>query len=132
ALPAMTISMAASATTRSMAAITTTICRGGQDDDIVNGDAGNDWHSVTANYSGDNGNTTDIADIIVDDSGSHTLHGYDLADQLSGGAGDDIIYGEAGDDSIHGDSGNDSLRGCDGSDTIYGGEGNDTLYGSQN
>ncbi len=60
------------------------------------------------------------------------------ADEIYGGANDDIIYagldddfvsGESGNDEIYGESGNDVLFGDSGSDLIAGGIGNDIISG---
>ena len=77
------------------------------------------------------------------------------ADEIHGGAGDDVLWGELGDDILHGDAGDDILGGdrdslagssdfgllasgdsspilselYHGNDQLFGGEGNDTLMG---
>jgi Ca2+-binding RTX toxin-like protein len=51
------------------------------------------------------------------------FYGTDASDNLSGGAGDDILIGYGGNDTL--DGGNDS----DGNDVLYGGTGNDILSG---
>ena len=76
-------------------------------------------------------------DIIDGGEGNDTLYGGGQADELYGGAGDDIILGDdknigvqyAGDDYLDGGSGNDSLDGGAGSDELVGGLGNDVLRG---
>ncbi len=59
-------------------------------------------------------------------------------DNISGGAGNDVIYastrfstvqGNAGNDLLIGTAGRDDLRGGDGRDTLYGMSGIDTLHG---
>jgi hypothetical protein len=52
-----------------------------------------------------------------------------LADQIFGNAGDDVIDGGAGNDTIDGGAGNDRIFGGDGNDTLTGGAGVDTIYG---
>ena len=51
------------------------------------------------------------------------------ADNLDGGAGDDILYGNGGNDTLDGGTGNDFLFGDAGTDILNGGTGNDTLDG---
>ncbi len=58
-----------------------------------------------------------------------TLNGTDLADDLSGGAGDERLLGFGGDDTLAGKSGNDVLEGGAGNDRLDGGSGDDTLLG---
>ena len=52
-----------------------------------------------------------------------------IGDNISGGAGDDLIMADRGNDIIDGGTGNDGLTGGVGSDTITGGDGNDLLSG---
>lgn len=52
-------------------------------------------------------------------------------DNLSGGAGNDMIYGKAGNDTISGGEGDDKLWGNSGADQISGDEGNDVLSGGK-
>jgi hypothetical protein len=59
--------------------------------------------------------------------GPDLIHGMGLAQQLSGGPGNDLIYGGPGNDTIRGGAGNDTIYGGGGSDTIYGGGGNDRI-----
>jgi Ca2+-binding RTX toxin-like protein len=47
----------------------------------------------------------------------------DSGDDISGGAGDDILFGQAGNDALRGDAGNDRLVGGDGKDKLDGGPG---------
>jgi hypothetical protein len=51
------------------------------------------------------------------------------ADQVEGGAGDDVISGGAGNDTLRGQAGADTIFGDAGNDTLEGGEGDDTLEG---
>jgi Ca2+-binding RTX toxin-like protein len=53
----------------------------------------------------------------------------DTADNIRGGAGNDMIFAGSGNDTISGDSGNDVLNGMAGNDTLTGGADNDTLVG---
>ncbi len=72
---------------------------------------------------------TDVADNIVGGSGSNIIHGLGGDDALSGNAGDDILYGEDGSDTLDGGADNDTLWGNTGNDIIYGGAGNDVFQG---
>jgi Ca2+-binding RTX toxin-like protein len=56
-----------------------------------------------------------------------TIIGTNLANILSGTAGDDFISGLGGDDEISGFGGLDNLYGGDGNDKIWGGTGNDYI-----
>jgi len=71
----------------------------------------------------------DIADTVSGTAGNDLIHGYNDNDALYGGAGDDVIYGDAGADTLYGDSGNDILIG-DTSDAAYGGDGDDWVQNS--
>jgi hypothetical protein len=59
--------------------------------------------------------------------GPDLIHGMGLAQHISGGAGNDVIYGGPGNDTIRGGAGNDTIYGGGGNDTIYGGGGNDRI-----
>ncbi|MCX7417976.1 MAG: cadherin domain-containing protein [Planctomycetia bacterium] len=50
-------------------------------------------------------------------------------ENVTGGAGNDIITGNTTDNRLDGGLGNDSIKGLDGNDTLTGGLGNDTLDG---
>lgn len=70
----------------------------------------------------------------VDDGGLFETSIYgdqnvELADQITGTAGEDGIFGLEGNDTINGGSGNDFLFGGDGMDTIIGGRGYDEMFG---
>ncbi|NEP82635.1 MAG: calcium-binding protein, partial [Okeania sp. SIO3B3] len=84
--------------------------RGGADNDLINGEGGNDKI---------NGGSGD--DILNGDSGN---------DKINGGSGNDVINGGSGKDNIIASSGNDILNGGSGHDTLDGGPGNDILIGS--
>ncbi|MDR0996742.1 MAG: hypothetical protein LBL69_03645, partial [Zoogloeaceae bacterium] len=83
---------------------------GGNEADILYGEAGND--------------------ALSGDAGQDTLYGGIGNDHLSGGADNDTLYGEAGDDTMQGDAGDDRLYGAAGDDVLDGGSGNDRLEGS--
>jgi Ca2+-binding RTX toxin-like protein len=53
------------------------------------------------------------------------IYGNDAANNLNGGAGNDLISGRGGDDSINGGNGNDFIYGGAGKDTLAGGLDND-------
>jgi len=74
---------------------------GGNPDDIINGNAGNDG-----------------------------LYGYGGNDTLSGGDGDDTIDGADGNDTLRGNAGNDTIYGGNGDDTVIYDSGLDRLSDS--
>ncbi len=92
----------------------------GVGNDIVYGQAGNDW------IAGDEGDDT-----IYAGSGDDEVYGGTGNDYIKGQEDNDTIYGEENDDEIYGDGGNDTLGGGTGNDTIYGGEGIDTIRGEE-
>src|SRR6185312_14490970 len=53
--------------------------------------------------------------------------GNNLANRLSGGAGNDTLSGDLGNDTLVGGDGNDRLDGGVGADTMIGGNGDDTF-----
>jgi len=55
----------------------------------------------------------------------------DLAQTITGGAGNDILIGLGGNDVLKGRSGNDTIKGQAGDDTIQGNDGNDRIYGGE-
>src|SRR5262249_22404143 len=57
------------------------------------------------------------------------LEGGDGSDQITSGAGNDIILAGAGDDSVSAGDGNDIVIGGSGNDNLEGGPGNDILIG---
>ncbi|MCR4301773.1 MAG: hypothetical protein NUV51_09195, partial [Sulfuricaulis sp.] len=61
--------------------------------------------------------------------GNDTLYGYDAAEVIQAGPGNDTVYARGGDDTLGGGAGNDNLFGEAGNDTLDGGAGNDTLQG---
>ncbi|MEL6753116.1 MAG: VWA domain-containing protein, partial [Pseudomonadota bacterium] len=91
--------------------------------------------AVTAGL--DAATSTSIENIVGTGFGD-TILGNELANDVSGGGGDDTLEGRDGDDTLNGDAGNDSLiggagddviRGGDGVDSIRAGEGNDFIRG---
>ena len=68
-------------------------------------------------------------DIINGMQGADTINGAGGDDSLSGGKDSDLIDGGAGNDFISGNNDNDRLIGGDGNDTIRGGKEDDILIG---
>jgi Ca2+-binding RTX toxin-like protein len=66
---------------------------------------------------------------VTGGAGVDVLVGDALANTLRGGGGDDNLAGGGGNDKLYGDDGTDSLDGQAGSDKLYGGAGNDQLVG---
>src|SRR6185312_3214368 len=65
--------------------------------------------------------------VVTGTPASETLYGNDLTgDEISAGAGNDVLNGLRGDDVLFGGEGNDVLNGGLGADDMYGGTGNDT------
>ncbi|MGN6837759.1 calcium-binding protein, partial [Neisseria sp. P0022.S010] len=73
----------------------------------------------------------DTADVLDGGEGDDNLYGYNGDDLLKGGEGDDSLYGGEGADTLEGNAGNDYLSGEEGADILKGGEGNDELYGGE-
>jgi serralysin len=69
------------------------------------------------------------ADSIYGGGGSDTLDGGAGANLLWGQDGDDLIIGGAAFDNTHGNMGNDTIRGGAGDDWVVGGKDLDLLYG---
>ncbi|ROH86359.1 hypothetical protein ED236_08005 [Pseudomethylobacillus aquaticus] len=57
------------------------------------------------------------------------LYGFDGADTLTTGGGNDLLFGGDNNDTLSGGAGNDLLSGGNGDDSLLGGDGNDTLTG---
>lgn len=130
---------------------------GGQGNDILKGDAGNNWLSGGAGADRlEGGNGDDVLLIDADDvlvnggAGTDIVHvvgdrGVTLnlaqseVEIVQGGRGNDVLVGGGrssvfiaggdGDDMIVGGAGNDALSGEDGDDVIDGGAGNDVIRG---
>ena len=58
------------------------------------------------------------------------LRGGNMADDLHGAKGKDLLTGGRGDDYLYGNNGRDTLKGGQGDDVISGGKGHDRLYGN--
>jgi Ca2+-binding RTX toxin-like protein len=68
-------------------------------------------------------------DVLVGGIGDDDLDGFDKADKLRGGAGEDDLDGGKGSDELRGNEDNDKLFGSDGKDKLLGGPGDDSLNG---
>lgn len=87
-------------------------------------------------------NTQNLGGLSIDDmagarvlyASGITIQGTAVADLLSGGAGDDLIFGEQSADTINAGAGNNIVVGgldsTDGADVISAGLGNDLIYGN--
>ncbi|TND05563.1 MAG: serralysin, partial [Rhodocyclaceae bacterium] len=122
---------------------------GGGGNDSLNGGLGNDTlKGGTGNDTLDGGvgagDTADFSDIaggvtvnlsVTDGSGNVSAIAGTAIDllqnieNLTGGAGNDVLTGEGSDNVLSGNAGNDTLNGGSGNDTLTGGLGNDTLTG---
>lgn len=119
------------------------VLSGGAGNDTLFGDAGNDTlRGDAGNDRIDGGAGVNLlsggagADTLLGGSGNDSLYGgmetgtpEDLADSLSGGGGNDVLWGGAGNDTLRGGSHNDTLRGGSGADLLDGGDGDDWLFG---
>ncbi|WP_246175178.1 calcium-binding protein [Paracoccus limosus] len=72
---------------------------------------------------------TDLADTLTGYAGNDTLLGLGGHDKIFGGTGNDWLLGGAGNDTLLGEAGNDLLSGGLGHDVLYGDIGDDTLSG---
>ncbi|HFE32207.1 MAG TPA: hypothetical protein ENJ17_02725, partial [Gammaproteobacteria bacterium] len=68
-------------------------------------------------------------DVLIGGAGPNVLYGGEGNDTLTGGSSADALYGEAGADTLRGGAGADNLQGGAGDDTLYGEAGADTLQG---
>lgn len=66
---------------------------------------------------------------VTTGAGADIVWGSDVANIIDLGAGNDTAYGLAGNDILRGGDGNDTLDGGDGNDTLEGGDGDDVLKG---
>ncbi len=81
-----------------------------------------------------NGNDTiigspDLADDLSGGDGDDVIQGLGGVDTLSGGDGSDLITGGLGNDQIDAGDGRDTVSGGDGTDSIFGSHGDDLLSG---
>jgi serralysin len=72
---------------------------------------------------------TTVIENVVGGSGSDSITGNDVANNIGGRLGNDSIDGGAGDDYLRGDEGADRIVGGAGFDDINGNMGDDTGYG---
>lgn len=93
--------------------------RGGDGDDVIDGNTGNDT------IHGGQGD-----DLIAGGIDNDAIYGGSGNDMLWGGDGDDRLYGNGGNDYLHGGRGDDTLVSGAGDDTLSGGRGNNLLVGS--
>ena len=67
--------------------------------------------------------------IVTGTPGADALYGHDLVnDEITAGAGNDVLDDLRGDDALYGGDGQDRLDGGIGADLMYGGPANDTYY----
>jgi RTX calcium-binding nonapeptide repeat (4 copies) len=101
-------------------AISTHICIGTDDDDIIYFNA-----SIVVVFSLD-GN-----DLIFDGIGDNRLYGGKDDDLIAAGAGNDLVDGGPNDDVLLGAGGNDLLIGGKGNDKLFGGSGSTIMFGGK-
>ncbi len=125
---------------------------GGADDDVITGGADCDWieggsgadtitgggyHGHVVYWSSSQGVTVNLATGVTrggDAEGDRLLgiiavDGSELADVLTGSAGDNWVVGKGGNDVLNGLAGADRVDGGDGNDIVTGGRGADILIG---
>ncbi len=112
--------------------------------DVINGGTGTDtadYSAATASLTvtlnsgvvGGTGTSAAVSDTLtavenlVAGSGNDRITGSNVANRLSGGAGDDILTGLAGNDTLNGGAGNDTLVGGADADHLTGGDGADVF-----
>ena len=71
----------------------------------------------------------EMAKNLIGTAGNDVMEAIHIESYMNGGAGDDRITGSQGSDVLEGGEGNDILSGGAGDDELNGGRGNDTLYG---
>ncbi|MBW4594282.1 MAG: VCBS repeat-containing protein [Brasilonema angustatum HA4187-MV1] len=104
---------------------------------LSDGNGGTDTGTVTVavgqNINGGNGNDnltgTAGNDVIFGLNGNDTINALAGDDQLDGGNGNDTLLGGNGNDQLDGGNGDDTLLGGNGNDTLLGGNGDDLLVG---
>lgn len=101
------------------------LLQGGAGNDVLNGGQGVD----TAVFSGAAAVTVRLAATGLQNTGQGTdrLIGVE---NITSGAGKDVLAGNAGANRLNGGGGNDRILGGDGADWITGGTGTDVLWGS--
>jgi len=91
-----------------------------------------EWGGGTITLSGVTSVDDVTADMFILSGLSVTWrYGDEEDNEITGGAGHDVIYGMEGDDTLTGGAGNDWLFGGEGADTLDGGAGKDTLMGGE-
>ncbi len=103
------------------------------DADIENAIGGSGTDTLTGNKLDNDLEGLAGADSISGNSGADTISGGAGNDSVSGGGGNDFIIGGAGSDSVAAGEGDDQVfagSGDSGNDTLKGGGGNDTLGGA--
>src|SRR3546814_13672446 len=73
--------------------------------------------------------SSDLVEIIGDDTAADRLVGTAFGDHIHAGGGDDTLLGGGGADTLSGDDGADLLSGGAGDDVLLGLAGADTLHG---
>jgi Ca2+-binding RTX toxin-like protein len=121
------------------------VLNGGAGSETMAGGAGNDNYGVigldvVTELAGEgidavyttNGNYTlggNLENLVYVGSGAFTGTGNELANTITGGAGNDTLNGMASNDVLNGGNGNDTLNGGAGNDTLNGGAGSETMAG---
>lgn len=111
---------------------------GGLGNDLIDGGAGIDTvrftgtaaikvnlYQAVAQVTGQGIDTIRNVENVTSGAGNDVLYGSALANTLDGGAGQDLLWGLGGNDRLLGGAGNDTLRGGLGDDTLTGGQGQD-------
>ena len=70
----------------------------------------------------------DAIENVIGTDFNDRIFGDGAANELHGGAGNDIVTGGIGDDQLFGEDGNDILTGCQNTDLLDGGDGDDRLF----
>lgn len=113
------------------------LMRGGSGDDRYHIDSSRD-HVVEASNSGSDTVITtlstytlgaNVENLTYAGTRNFTGTGNALANEITGGIGNDTLRGGSGNDVLRGGDGNDSLFGEAGNDKLFGGNGNDMLNG---
>ncbi|PLX36800.1 MAG: hypothetical protein C0606_13400 [Hyphomicrobiales bacterium] len=109
------------------------VLRGGGGNYTLTGDAGNDTIDGDAGvdmatFLGSNDITVDLRKTAAQDTGQGTDKLLQI-ENVTSGAGDDLLIGKLGANRLAANNGSDTLRGLGGDDTLFGGGGQDTLDG---
>ncbi|MDB5325074.1 MAG: calcium-binding protein [Phycisphaerales bacterium] len=67
-------------------------------------------------------------DVLNGEGGNDKIFGGHANDTINGGTGNDILYGDDGNDDIYGSDGNDTLYGGTGNNRLFGQKGIDTIH----